>query len=166
MLTQARLKEVLHYDPETGVLTRIGDAHASVGTVNNYGYLRLSVSGISVYAHQVAWLYMTGEMPDRPIDHIDRDKLNNAWTNLRLCSIRENVRYQKPHADKVTSRFKGVDYVAHRKKWRARIVVARKTNYLGAGFLTEEDAARAYDAAALVHFGEFALTNKALGLLP
>ncbi len=155
--------EVLHYIPETGVF--VGKSPGKVSwNINNYGYLRFYCQGKDAYAHRVAWQLVHGWLP-RIIDHLDHDPLNNALSNLRPCSIPENVRYQRPHKNKVSSVFKGVDFVAHRGKWRARLVVGGKDVHLGANHLTPESAARAYDAAALKHFGEFALTNEMLGLL-
>ena len=134
------------------------------GSVDAAGYVRFHARGQSVYAHRLAWWLTHGETP-RVVDHIDHDPFNNAISNLRGCSIRDNVRYQRPHADKLTSGFKGVDFVAHRGKWRARIVVDRKSIHLGAAYPTPHAAAKAYDTAALAHFGAFALTNAALGLV-
>lgn len=155
--------EVLRYIPETGVFVGKNPGEVS-WVINSYGYLRFHSRGFGAYAHRVAWQMTHGRLP-RIIDHIDHDPLNNALSNLRPCSIPENVRYQRPHKDKVSSTFKGVDFVAHRGKWRARLVVGGKDVHLGANHLSPEDAARAYDKAAVEHFGEFALTNFMLGLL-
>lgn len=163
-MTQARLKEVLRYNRRTGMFKWRKKHNDAPGHINDYGYLKLHFGGISIYAHRAAWLYVHGVLPCGTIDHVNHVRLDNRIVNLRVCSIRENVRYQQLHKDN-RSGFKGVDWVAHRGKWRARIVVAREPIHLGAAFQTAKAAARAYDAAATKHFGAFAKTNASLGLL-
>lgn len=90
------------------------------------------------------------------VDHINGNTLDNRKCNLRLCSIKENVRNSK--SQKGTSKYKGVCFSEERGKWVASIKVERKTLALGR-FDVEEQAARAYDKAALVWFGEFARIN-------
>lgn len=86
-------------------------------------------------------------------DHIDHDGLNNQRANLRRASGSQNMGNQRPRVNK-TSRYKGVNWDSHRQRWRAQIM--RKN--LGR-FAIEEEAARAYDAAAVAVWGEFALLN-------
>lgn len=162
-LSVERLKVLVNYDPGTGVFTRLDGKTKPLGVVNNYGYLKLHIGGFSVYAARAAWLLIHGSLP-QIVDHIDHDPLNNQIVNLRACTVRENVRYQLLHRDNVSG-FKGVSWVPHRKRWRARIVVGRENKHLGAHFTDIRDAARAYDAAALRFYGEFAITNESLGLL-
>ncbi len=97
-------------------------------------------------------------LPDATIaDHIDGDGLNNRRSNLRPASEAQNAAHARKGKNN-TSGFKGVDQNGGRSSWRARILVNGKSLYLGR-FSTKEEAARAYDAAALVHFGEFAILN-------
>lgn len=91
------------------------------------------------------------------VDHIDGNPLNNTRSNLRICSNTENVRNQRRHKNN-TSGFKGVSWHANRGKWRAYITPNRKQIHLGL-FDNTEDAARAYDAAALEHYGAYAKLN-------
>jgi AP2 domain len=95
------------------------------------------------------------------VDHEDRNGLNNQRSNLREASVSQNLANQRAVRGK-GSRFKGVAWSGW--KWRADIRVDRKRTYLGS-FSTEEAAAQAYDRAAMEKFGEFACTNKMLGLL-
>lgn len=92
MLTQESIKAFLHYDPETGVFTRLqAVAHnAASGGTNAAGYTVISVLGTAQYAHRLAFLYMTGAMPEDQVDHINGIRNDNRWSNLRDCSARVN----------------------------------------------------------------------------
>jgi len=97
-------------------------------------------------------------------DHINHDRLDNREVNLRVCSHAENTRNQKAQTRTTSSRFKGVCWSKEKNRWIAQIYYERKPVYLGR-FKVETAAAQAYDNAALQYFGDFACTNKALGLL-
>jgi hypothetical protein len=94
----------------------------------------------------------------RRVDHRNGDTLDNRKLNLRPCTNTQNIRNQRPHADKRTSKLKGVYFNRDRGKFRAQIMVDRKKYNLGT-FADELDAARAYDAAAVKLHGEFARLN-------
>lgn len=89
-LTQKRVKELLDYDPETGLLTwkvnRRGSAKAGdvIKTVDGAGYIQLSVDSKRYLAHRVIWLWNYGYFPENQVDHINRIKTDN-----RLCNLRE-----------------------------------------------------------------------------
>lgn len=91
-------------------------------------------------------------------DHIDGDGLNNRRSNLRLATKAENGRNRKVLCIPKASRFKGVWWEKRRNRWKARITVDSKSIDLGS-FRVEEDAAIAYDRAAVRYFGEFARLN-------
>lgn len=91
------------------------------------------------------------------IDHRDGDRLNNQIANLRLCSRAENLMNQQPLRG-TTSRFKGVYWLKANGKWRAKIKANGKCICLGL-FTDEIEAAKAYDRAAILHFGDFARPN-------
>jgi len=95
--------------------------------------------------------------PGKECDHIDGDRLNNLESNLRLCTHAENQHNQRPHQDG-TSRWKGVCWHKRDGKWRARIHFENNRKHLGC-FKSEDEAALAYDTAAIELFGEFARLN-------
>jgi hypothetical protein len=115
-------------------------------------------SGLSrrLYLHQA----ILGIVSGKHIDHKNGDGLDNRKENLRHCNARENQ--QNRHVRCGKSRFKGVYASRYPGHWVAHVRIEGKMTHLGT-FLSEEDAARAYDAAARKHFGEFAACNFADG---
>lgn len=97
------------------------------------------------------------------VDHINHDTIDNQRCNLRVCLSGENQRNTRKQRNG-KSLFKGVSRHSLTEKWRARIHVNGREIALGL-FDSPESAAKAYDAAARLHFGEFALTNENLGLV-
>ena len=99
------------------------------------------------------------------VDHINRNPLDNRRENLRLATNAQNQHNRKLNINN-KSGFKGVSYQQQHttKPWRAFIQIDEKKTHVGY-FRTPEEAARAYDDAAIEHYGEYALTNKSLGLL-
>lgn len=92
------------------------------------------------------------------IDHEDGNGLNNQRHNLRPCLGYQNQGNRKKQLKKTSSKFKGVHWNKHAKRWRTQIKHEGKQIYLGY-FSTEEDAARRYNQAAIEKFGNFAKIN-------
>lgn len=133
-LTAERLREVLHYDPETGVFTwkvstcRRMRAGQVAGCLDNTGYLKVSVDSCRHLLHRLAWLYVTGQWPDSSIDHINRERSDNRFVNLREASGSENQQNSKVSI-RNTSGHKGVSYLGG--KWKAQISLNKRCIYLG-----------------------------------
>lgn len=146
----------MHYDPETGIFrwkirlskaTRVGDI---AGRYTNNGYIVIGIGGREYTAHGLAWLYIHGEYV--PLDHKDRIIGNNAIANLRPASNSQNQANRCAPINNSTG-FKGVQFRSG--KYEAYIIVRWRRLYLGR-FYTIEEAASAYNKAAIEHFGEFA----------
>ena len=163
MLTQDRLKELLHYDPLTGQFIRIAKVARKtvIGSVAGYvdkshGYVSLSVDGKEYYGHRLAWLYMTGAWPTHTVDHHDRNRANNRFLNLRPATRTQNNQNMSVHEGReMHSAHKGVTWHKGGNRWMAQINANGKHYYLGL-FSNELDAADAYTQAAKRLHGEFA----------
>lgn len=157
-LTHEYLLSILDYDKESGLFVRIvrrgGYKIGSIaGTVDDEGYIEITIDGKDYSAARLAWFYVYGEWPLKTIDHKDRDKTNNAFSNLREADHTSQNR-NRNKIKNCSSPYKGVSKIGNR--WRAQITLANsKPKHLGS-FQTEEEAYAAYCKAAKEHFGEFA----------
>lgn len=166
-ITHAYILRRFSYDPVTGVMThretttnrvKVGDP---VGHLHHTsGYLQTRLGGKTVKVHRVIWFYQTGAWPSEDVDHIDGNRSNNAWSNLRQCSREDNLHNMR--AKNPRSGFKGV--VQRGGSFMVRIRTKDKIHHIGS-YSSAEVAASAHDEAALRLHGPFAKTNKALGLL-
>lgn len=128
------------------------------------GYWVVRFNGGVYKAHRLIYFMRTGTDPGNFfVDHINGNPACNQ--DLRVACARLNGANRKKacsaNGQKPLSRFKGVSYINNRpgrKKWTASIQVNKKSRNLG-WFLTEEEAAHAYDKAALAAWGDYALLN-------
>lgn len=139
-LTQARLKEVLHYCHETGVFTWLSNSRIA-GNISPKGYRRIGIDKRIYMAHRLAWLYVHGHF-DSALDHINRIRLDNRICNLRIATQAENMLNISKNR-RNTSGSTGVSWSKVAHKWHAYININRRRVYLG---LHEkiEDAESAY----------------------
>ena len=175
--SQEALRGLFHYEPETGALTwkqQLGDDRSTLGFNNKCAgkaagtiskakvgkaYLMVGINnqtlGKKYYlAHRLIWKWMTGEEPPQQVDHIDCDRLNNRWGNLRAADNGKNMMNTAPRS---LSGFKGVYWSRHHSKWRAVVTANGRTHHVG-HFDTAEHAARERHRAAIRIQGGFART--------
>lgn len=118
-----------------------------------------SAADKKITMHRTIMESIVGPIPSHyVVDHIDGDTLNNSRGNLRICSDIQNLRNSRlSKANK--SGYKGVSWKKHCKKWLAQIQFEKKCYHLGL-FADPVEAAKAYNAAAVKYFGEFARLNE------
>lgn len=148
----AHLREILHYDPDTGVfrwmvdIARRSRAGDEAGGLNAQGYRKIKIYGRVYACHRLAWAWMTGEWPEVLVDHRDGVKSNCRWLNLRLATEQVNAENRRAaHAGSVSGLL-GVSFHRRAKKWRAGIESGGKFYHLG-HHDTPELAHAAYVAA-------------------
>ncbi|MFW6024031.1 MAG: HNH endonuclease signature motif containing protein [Dichotomicrobium sp.] len=149
------IRKHIAYCPESGSLTRLTDSgRRKAGEVCGYlsnGYIKTSILGVEFSAHRLAWFFMTGRYPSRSvdIDHINRDKADNRWCNLRVINRSWNMQNTDHHSGKA----RGVSWCKRTGKWQAGIKVNYKRIFPGR-FSRHEDAVEAYEyARGCLHLG-------------
>lgn len=153
MITASDLRDALNYDPESGEFTwarpksnrmKPGDR---AGAPNNLGYVLVTLGWKKYRAHKLAWLYVTGVWPTFEIDHIDGNRGNNRWSNLRRSDRTLNTLNQRDaRSHKSKSGVRGV--VIKSDGYEARITVYGEARNLGK-FETADEASAAYESARL-----------------
>jgi hypothetical protein len=160
VLTQDRLRELLDYDPDTGrFVWKVTSSNRAVagsvaGNTSSYGYRRINVLGEAYLAHRLAFLWMTGEMPSNQVDHINGQRSDNRWANLRPATNAENGRNIRGNS-RNTSGVTGVTRDRRRGVWQAQIKTGGKNITIGR-YTDFDEAASARKRAEKELFGEFA----------
>lgn len=159
-LTAERLRELLSYNPATGLFTRncTTGARWRVGQIAggrdaSIGYVKIAVDGQIYFAHRLAWLYVHGRFPLQEMDHVNGLRDDNRLVNLRECDRAKNGMNLKRKVNN-TSGIPGVS-LNRRGKWDAYIMLKRRKIYLGC-FCSVPEAAAVRKRAELKYFGEFA----------
>ena len=156
MLTQERLKKILHYDDKTGLFTwkqkqstkiSVGD---NAGTIGSGGYILIKIDGKRHLAHRLAWLYVYGKNPGKCLDHINRNPLDNFISNLREVTTSENMHNCNLHKNNKSGHC-GVYWNERIKRWNAQLKKNYKTIHIGS-YKTFEDAVIARKQAEQIHF--------------
>jgi hypothetical protein len=161
MLTQERLKELSSYGSDGEFRRELPNRRGKVGDVmgciNSGGRKVIRIDGRMYYASRLAFLYMTGSFPTYEVDHIDRDRLNNRWENLREATRSQNCGNKSGggRLSKLSPLPKGVCRQGSRT-FGARITKGGARNVWLGTFDTVAEAAAAYIAAAQARYGEFA----------
>jgi len=149
-LTVERLREVLDYDPDTGVFRwkirvaikiRIGDV---AGTPLCSGYWAIKIDGKSYRAHRLGWAHFYGTWPEHGVDHINRCKLDNRITNLRPATQAQNA--QNIQGPKSNNKSGLLGVYPKKNRWAACIGLNGESKHLGS-FSTPEEAGAAYETA-------------------
>jgi phage anti-repressor protein len=155
-LSAERLRELLHYEPETGVFTwRVPRTmHTYPGDVAGWpdpkGYCLISVESQAYRAHRLAWLYMCGSWPPDQIDHRNHVKSDNRWDNLRLATNAENAQNRRRARSDSRSGVLGVCWDKRRNMWAAYLWARDKRVYSFHDTLESAVTARA-EAVAKYH---------------
>lgn len=145
--TQDEIKALLHYDPETGVFSWLialpgRKPGAVAGRNQTNGYRGIKINDQVFLEHRLAWVYMTGALPPHQIDHINGQRRDNRFANLRAASSSQNMQNQKGVKGAYAHKASGT--------WQSSIKVNGKTIWLGK-FETEAAARDAYIAAKRIH---------------
>lgn len=158
-LTAERLRELLDYDPETGVFrwrvcpNKTGGGRVQAGSIagriHRDGHRIINIEGTQLYAHRLAWLYVHGRWPAEEIDHINRNPDDNRITNLREATHGLNFANSRTRS---MSGLRGA--YRHEGKFVAQIVAGNETKYLGR-FDTAEEAHLAYQRKRREIYGDW-----------
>lgn len=167
-ITGAFVKDIFEYDSSTGFLTWRVSRHGRVkigdraGCIAPDGRRKIEIHGQSIAASALIWLWMTGEWPTKEIDHINRNKDDDRWDNLRLATHQQNMANKNMRSDN-KSGFRGVykrkSLFYKKKPYEAQIRINGKLKSLGY-YHTAEEASEVYKVAQAKAFGEFAGPDK------
>ena len=158
-----RVVELLNYNPSSGLLTwkvdrggrKSSKAGDEAGCLAKSGYRMVSIDGSTYRAHRLVWLIQTKTDPGQmEVDHIDMDRSNNAWENLRLATHQQN-KYNAQYRAKTKTGLKNIS-VSHNKSnpYMVHMRVEGVKKNIGY-FSTIEEAVKARDAALELHHGRF-----------
>ena len=157
-MTQNELKQLLHYEPSTGIFTWLESrgrikAGTIAGSKQKYGHLAVKIDGKNYHLHRLAWLYVYGKLPDDMIDHINGISNDNRIDNLRDVTNTINQHNQKTAHANSKSGLIGACWNEQNKAWKSQITHQGKVIYLGL-YKTAQLAHEAYlTAKRKLHIG-------------
>lgn len=153
-LSQAELKALLDYNPETGLFTWRHDGKTA-GTPTAEGYIAIRLLGRGVLAHRLAYFWMYGQWPLDQIDHVNRIRDDNRLINIRPATAHQNS-LNRGVTTRSKSGYKGVFWDKNRQTWKAVITIDGRKHQIRGKFRTAVEAHYAYARAARLHHKEFA----------
>lgn len=159
-ITLSSLKNLLKYNHVNGVFTWLVKTSSRAmpgyecGYLTPAGYRRIKIKGHEVFAHRLAFFYMTGKWPNDEVDHINGIPSDNRFVNLRLCTHRQNLFNQKMKSNN-SSGIKGVSFDLTRSMWRSRLTVNGYEKHLGY-FSSKQKAVFVVSSERTKAHGEFA----------
>lgn len=169
--TQKRVMQLMRYDQNKGHFIRIANLPngvkageiAGIGGITTSGYSTIRIDGVRYASHRVVWLYMTGQWPSNQIDHINGNRTDNLWSNLRAATQSENAQNTSTSVGSKTGH-QGVHFHVRDKTFIASICVDKKRKHIGS-FKTLNEAVNARAAAKqeLHKFNPIARTGLAEG---
>lgn len=122
--THEELVSNVLYSPDTGEFAWIGPQpirgkrRGRLGMISGNGYLAVTIFGTLIYLHRLAWFYMTKSWPAELVDHINGNRADNRWANLRESTFSQNSANSKLSAAN-KSGFKGVRQNKENGKWNS-----------------------------------------------
>ncbi len=158
-LSHSELKQLLHYDPETGIWRWLVHRGRMIpgdraGSIHSLGYWLVMIGEKNYRSSRLAWFYVTGKWPPEKVDHKNGKRADDRWDNIRLATASQNA---VNHKKRVTnsSGYKGVYQNKTYKRFYAQITIQGYQVFLGSR-KTAEEAYALYVEAAKKHHGEFA----------
>jgi len=164
ILTHEKLKELIEYNPETGIMNWIVNrpgirSDGIVGYVTSQGYVGVELLGRKYYIHRLIWFYVTGSWPTHVMDHRNGNRADNRWSNLREATLSENSRNRSMLRKNKTG-YKGVRRRG-KNVWIARIGGLHGIGQETIGrFDSPEAAAKAYEEESQRRYGNFSITAR------
>lgn len=148
MLTAFKLNKRLYYNPDTGNFRWLNTGLIA-GWSDKNGYRRIQISGKRYAAHRLAFLYVTGKFPNGQIDHINHDRSDNRFKNLRDVTPSENQR-NRTLSKNNTSGYSGIYWHERDNAWRVVLYINNKNTYIGQRKLLH-DAVKVLEKALIKH---------------
>jgi hypothetical protein len=157
-----KIKELLKYDPDTGIFTWIAKTApranrrkigSEAGSIDKNGYIIISIFGVRILAHRLAWYFVHNKFPNHNVDHINGNRNDNKIENLRDVPQAINSQNSRVPRANNKSGYLGVHFSKVSNKWTSQITINRKCKSLGF-FETPEAAYTAYlEAKRKIHEG-------------